>query len=112
VLAVHEAAHAVLYVRAGGHVERVSIEPRSGVWVSSPGYGAPRHAGMPTGVALPIHVAGEATTYVQSRRSARTARSGDRDAAGALALWASDGDDLEAARLVDAAWRSAHEALA
>jgi RNA polymerase sigma-70 factor (ECF subfamily) len=109
-LAIHEAAHAVLHTRAGGHVLRVSIEPVSAVWVAEATVGSP-HRTLPAAIELQIRMAGEAATYVQTRRSARAGRSGDRDAAGALALEASGGDSVEAALLVGAAWRSARDAL-
>jgi RNA polymerase sigma-70 factor, ECF subfamily len=110
-LAAHEAAHAVLHIRAGGHVQRVSIAPVSAVWVDEAVGGPRSHRDLPAGAQLQVLMAGEAATYLQSRRTAHVGRSGDRDAAGALALATSDGDEVEAALLVDSAWRAARDAL-
>jgi hypothetical protein len=110
VLAIHEAAHAVLHLRAGGALQRVSIKPVSAVWVAETGVGSQWRT-LPAAVELQVRMAGEAATSMLSRRAAHVGRSGDRDSAGALAIDASDGDSLEAALLVDAAWRSARAAL-
>jgi hypothetical protein len=111
VIPPHEAGHAVLHLRSGGHVERVSIQPVSGVWVSDVAGGARRGQDLPIGLQLQVRMAGEAATCLQGGRSTGLRASGDRDVAGALALEAADGDRVEAALLVDAAWRAAREAL-
>ena len=109
-LATHEAGHSVLHWRYGGSVQRVSIEPVSGVWVGKPVVPPSRFRG-PGPMELQILMAGEAATFAHHGRSAALRPSGDRLAAAALARHETGGDETEAALLVHAAWLAARELL-
>jgi len=109
VLAVHEAGHAVLHVLAGGAIQQVSIAPADGVGRRvAPTAPVPQLAPRD---ALRVRLAGEAATLVEYGRRAGGWDSRDRSAAAALARHLTDGDEVEAALLVDAALAAACERL-
>jgi len=106
-LAIHEAAHAVLYCRYGRELRRVSIAPLSAVWVGSGSGEATRSEELPVVLELQARMAGEIATLV-----GRAGLSGgDRDAAGKIALRETGGDHFEAALLLEHARRGARELL-
>ncbi len=106
-LAIHEAAHAVLFCRYGTQLRRVSIAPVSAVWVAPGPDGAMGSSQLPALVTLQVLMAGEVATVL-----AHCGHSGgDRDAAGAIALRETGGDQVEAALLLDHARRSARPLL-
>ena len=106
-LAIHEAAHAVLYCRYDRELQRVSIAPVSAVWVGSGSREAPRADELPMVLELQVRMAGEIATLV-----GRAGLSGgDRDAAGEIALRETEGDQVEAALLLEHARRGARALL-
>jgi RNA polymerase sigma-70 factor (ECF subfamily) len=107
-LAVHEAAHAVLYCRYGSELRRVSIAPVSAVWRASDPERDATRGGLPVVLELQVRMAGEVATLLGGCGQS----SGDRDAAGTLALRATGGDQVEAALLLEHARRSAQGVLA
>jgi RNA polymerase sigma factor (sigma-70 family) len=106
-LAIHEAAHAVLYCRYGRQLRRVSIAPVSAVWVA-PGADAEAHMNqLPVLLELQARMAGEVATLL----GRNGVSGGDRDEAGVIALRETGGDQVEAALLLERAWRDARALL-
>lgn len=106
-LAIHEAAHAVLYCRYGTDLERVSIAPRSAVWLGRGSDGVVSPGQLPLSLDLQVRMAGEVAT----RLAHCGVSGGDRNAAGAIALRETGGDQVEAALLLDHARRGARALL-
>jgi RNA polymerase sigma-70 factor, ECF subfamily len=106
-LAIHEAAHAVLYCRYGRDLQRVSIAPMSAVWVARGSDGVMHLSQLPVLLELQARMAGEVATFL-----GRVGESGgDRDEAGEIALRETGGDQVEAALLLEQAWSGARSLL-
>ncbi|MBV9358452.1 MAG: sigma-70 family RNA polymerase sigma factor, partial [Chloroflexi bacterium] len=106
-LAIHEAAHAVLFCRYGTEVRQASINPVSAVWVTPRSDGAQPSRQLPVHLELRVLMAGEMATLLGHCGLS----GGDRDAAGAIALRETGGDQREAALLLDHASRAARTLL-